>query len=103
MKTLSAGDTIFLTDGFDMRGKAMLCHFQDIGSGDIDTGLDASKAHDTAIEPLADEGSSVRDGRTIDLLWRELIFFDPELISAVLKLAFSSCIAYRTVEGMVHQ
>jgi hypothetical protein len=80
----------------------MLRHFQDIRSRNIDTGLDASEAHHTAIKPLMDERRSIWNGGTLDLLGRKLIPLDPKFIGAVLKLTFSPGIAYRTVEGMVH-
>ncbi len=81
----------------------MLRHFQDVCAGYFQTGLDAAKTHDTSIKPLPDERGSVGDLGEFSLFRSIFVFLDPELVSAVLELAFSSGVADRTFQRMVDQ
>jgi hypothetical protein len=103
VEAFSTGDTIFFSDGLHVGDEAMLRHLEDIRPGNIDTGLNAAKTHDTSIKPLPDQRGSIGDGRKLSSLWRKLILFYPEFIGAVLELAFSSSVAYRAVQRMIDQ
>jgi hypothetical protein len=103
MEAFSTGDTIFFSNSLHMGGKAMLCHLENIRSWHIQTSLNAAETHHTSIKPLPDQRGTIGDGGKLSLLLRILVFIDPEFISAVLKLAFSSSITDRAVQRMVDQ
>jgi hypothetical protein len=81
----------------------MFCDFQHICSWNINARLNTTKAHDTSIGPLPNQGSSVFKGWTFYFFSDELLMVDSKFIGAVLKLAFSSSIADRTVQRMIDQ
>jgi hypothetical protein len=97
MEAFSTRDTIFFSNSLHMGGKTTLRHLEDIRPRYIHTGLNAAETHYTSIKPLPDQRGSIRDGGEFPLLWRILIFFDPEFVSSVLELAFSSSITDRAV------
>jgi hypothetical protein len=86
-----------------MGGETAFFHLEHICSRNIDAGLNASQTHDTSIKPLPDERRPIGSGWNFPLLGRKLVLFDSKFIGAVLKLAFSSSIAHRTVKGMVDE
>jgi hypothetical protein len=65
--------------------------------------MNASKTHNASIKPLSDQRGPIRDRGNFSFFWRILVLFDPEFISAILKLTFSSSVTDRTVQGMVDQ
>jgi hypothetical protein len=97
MEAFPAGDTVFFPSGFHVGGKTMLCHIENICSWHIHTGLNAAETHHTSIEPLPDQGGSIRDRRKFSFLRRILVFLDPEFIGSILELALSPGIAHRAV------
>jgi len=101
MEALSAGNTVFFPGRLHEGGETLLCHFEYIGPWNIDASLNATKAHDTSIHPLPNQGSAIFDGWSFYFFGDELLMVNPKFIGAVLELAFSSGIADRTVQRMV--
>ncbi len=81
----------------------MFRHLQDVCAWYFQAGLDAAKTHDTSIKPLPDERGSVGNLGKFSLFRSIFVFLDPELVSAVLELAFSPGITDRTFQRMVDQ
>jgi hypothetical protein len=81
----------------------MLRYLQHIGSWNINAGMDATETHHTSVYPLPNQRGSILYGWTFHFLGDELLMVDPKFIDAVLELAFTSGIAYRTVQRMVDQ
>jgi hypothetical protein len=86
-----------------MGDEAMFCHLEDICPWHIEAGLDATEAHDTSIHPLPNQRSAIFYRWSFYFFGDELYMVNPKFIGAVLELTFSSCIADRTVQGMVDQ
>jgi hypothetical protein len=103
MEAFSAGDTILFSNCFHMGGEPVFFDLEHICPGNVETGLDASQTHDTSIKPLPNQRGSIGSGGNFPLLGRKFVLFDSKFIGAILKLAFSSGIADRTVKRMVDE
>jgi len=103
METFSAGDAVLFADGFHKREKPVFCDLEHISSGDVDTGLDTAKTHDTSIRPLPNQRGSVFKSWPFNFFGDELLMVNPKFIGSVLELTFSSGIADRTVQRVIDQ
>jgi len=103
METFSAGDAILFSNGLHVGRISTFHYLEHISSWNINTGLNATKTHDTSIHPLSNQGSAIFNRWPLNFFGDELLMVNPKFIGSVLELTFSSSIADRTVKRVIDQ